>query len=46
MGIEEGKEVQTKGIGNIINKVTEKFPKPTENYAHSGTGSLQDTKQT
>jgi hypothetical protein len=27
MGIEEGKEVQSKGIGNIFNKIiTEKFP--------------------
>jgi chromosome segregation ATPase len=34
MGIEEGDEVQAK------------FSKSRENYAHSGTGSLQDTKQT
>jgi hypothetical protein len=47
MGIKEGEEVQGKGICNIINKIiTEKFPKPRESYAHSGTGSLQDTKQT
>jgi hypothetical protein len=40
MGIEE--EVQEKGMRNIFNKiVTEKFPKSRENYAHSGTGSLQ-----
>jgi hypothetical protein len=26
--------------------VTENFPKSWESYAHWGTGSLQDTKQT
>jgi hypothetical protein len=26
MGIEEGEEVQAKGIHNIFNKITEKFP--------------------
>jgi hypothetical protein len=26
MGIEEGEEVQTKGIHNIFNKITENFP--------------------
>jgi hypothetical protein len=46
MGIEEGKEAQAKGIHNIFNKNNRKFPKPKESYAHSGTGSLQDTKQT
>jgi hypothetical protein len=47
MGIEEGEEVQAKGISSVFNKiVTEKFSKSRENYAHSGTGSLQDTKQT
>jgi hypothetical protein len=45
MGIEEGEEVQAKGICNIFNKIiTENFPNLGENYAHSGTGSLQDTK--
>jgi hypothetical protein len=39
--------VQAKGIRNIFNKIiTEKFSKPRESYAHSGTGGLQDTKQT
>jgi hypothetical protein len=38
-GIEEGEEVQTKGIHSIFNKII------TENFAHSGTRSLQDTKQ-
>jgi hypothetical protein len=46
MGIEEGEEVQAKGIHNIFNKIITIFPKPRENYAHSGTGSLQDTKKT
>jgi hypothetical protein len=45
MGIEEGEEVQAKGICNIFNKII-KIPKSRQNYAHSGTGSLQDTKQT
>jgi hypothetical protein len=27
MGIEEGKEVQAKGIHNIFNKIITKFPK-------------------
>jgi hypothetical protein len=40
MGIEEGEEVQAKGIHN------RKIPKSRENYAHSSIGSLQDTKQT
>jgi hypothetical protein len=40
MGIEGGEEVQTKGMCN-----NRKFPKSRENYAHIGTGSLQDTKQ-
>jgi hypothetical protein len=42
-GIEAGEEVQAKGIQKNNNR---KCPKPTESYAHSGTGSLQDTKQT
>jgi hypothetical protein len=47
MGLEEGEEVQAKGMHNIFNKIiTEKFPKFRERYAHSGTGSLQNTKQT
>jgi hypothetical protein len=46
MGIEEEEEVQAKGICNIFNKIIPENPKSTENYAHSGTGSLQDTKQT
>jgi hypothetical protein len=45
MGIEEEEEVQAKWIRNMFNKIR-KFPKSRENYAHSGTGSLQDTKQT
>jgi hypothetical protein len=47
MGIEEGEEVQAKGISNIFNKNNNrKFPKSRKDYAHTGTGSLQDTKQT
>jgi esterase/lipase len=44
MGIEE-EEVQAKSTHNIFNKIITKFPKPRERYAHSGTGSLKDTKQ-
>jgi hypothetical protein len=45
ISIEE--EVQAKGIYNIINKIiTENFPNPERDFAHSGTGSLQDSKQT
>jgi hypothetical protein len=46
MDIEKGKEVQAKWICNIFNEIITKFPKSKESYAHSGTGSLQDTKQT
>jgi hypothetical protein len=45
MGIEEGEMMQAKGICNILNKII-KFPKSQESFAHSGTGSLQDIKQT
>jgi hypothetical protein len=43
-GIEEWEELQDKGIYNIFNKI--KCPKSQESFDHSGTGSLQDTKQT
>jgi hypothetical protein len=47
MGIEEGEEVQAKGNCNIFKKSNNRtFPKSGESYAHSGTGSLQETKQT
>jgi hypothetical protein len=46
MGIEEGEEVQAKGMHNIFNKIITEFYKSRENYAHSGTGSLQNTEQT
>jgi chromosome segregation ATPase len=46
MDIEEGEEVQATGMCNIFNKIITKFSKPRENYAHSGTGSLQNTEQT
>jgi archaeosine-15-forming tRNA-guanine transglycosylase len=45
MSSEEEKEVKTKGIYNIFNKIITKFPKSQESFACSGTGSLQDTKQ-
>jgi hypothetical protein len=46
MDNEEGEDVQAKGIHNIFNKIiTDNFTN-LESYAHSGTGSLQDTKQT
>jgi hypothetical protein len=47
-GIEEGEEVQAKVICNIFTKKIKnrKFPKSRESYAQSGTGNLQDTKQT
>jgi hypothetical protein len=35
MGIEEGEEVQAKGIYNIFNKILQKFPKSREIYAHT-----------
>jgi chromosome segregation ATPase len=47
MVIEEGEEVQAKGMHNIFNKIiTENLPNLEKNYAHSGTGSLQNTEQT
>jgi hypothetical protein len=47
IGIEEGEEGQAKGIHNIFKKLIPKYsPKSRESFAHSGTGSLQDTKQT
>jgi hypothetical protein len=45
MGIEEGEDVQAKGICNIIQQNNNrKFPKSRENYAHSGTRSLQNRR--
>jgi hypothetical protein len=47
MGIKEGEEVQAKGNHNIFTKIYNRnFSKSTESYAHSGTGSIQNTKQT
>jgi hypothetical protein len=44
MGIEE--EMEEKGMCNIFNIIiTEKFPNLTE-YAHTNTGSLQNSKRT
>jgi hypothetical protein len=46
MGTEEGEEVQAKGMHNIFNKTVRQFLKYRENYAHTGIGGLQNTKQT
>jgi hypothetical protein len=47
MGIEEGEEVQAKGIHNLFNKIiTENSPNLEKTMPNSGTGSLQDIKQT
>jgi hypothetical protein len=46
MSMEEGEEVQAKGIHNAFNKIiAENFPN-IKRVVRSGTGSLQDTKQT
>jgi chromosome segregation ATPase len=46
MDIEEGEEIQAKRTHNIVNKIiTENFSNRKTNI-HSGTGSLQNTKQT
>jgi hypothetical protein len=46
MGIEEGERVHAKGIHNIFNKIIKEIFQIGGSYAHSGTGSLLDTKQT
>jgi hypothetical protein len=46
MSIEQAEEVQAKEIHNIFNKIKQKILKTGENYAHLGSRSLQDTKQT
>jgi hypothetical protein len=46
MGIEEGEEVQAKGMCNIFNKIITKFPKSRERYSYTDARGLQDTKQT
>jgi ribosomal protein L39E len=46
MGIEEGEEVQAKGMCNIFNKIITKFPKSREIYSHTDARGLQNTKQT
>jgi hypothetical protein len=46
MGI-EGEEVQAKRIHNILKKNdNRKIPKSQESFAHTGTRSFQDVKQT
>jgi hypothetical protein len=45
MGIEEGEEIQTKGIDNLFNKIViENIPQPQEREGHPGARSLQNTK--
>jgi chromosome segregation ATPase len=47
MGIEEGEEVQAKGMCNIFNKtITEKFLKSREIYSQTDARGCQNTKQT
>jgi hypothetical protein len=47
MGIEEGEEVQAKGMHNILNKIiTENFPSLEKTMSIQGIGRLQNTKQT
>jgi chromosome segregation ATPase len=48
MAIEEGEEVQAKGMCNIVNKIiTKNFPNLEKTIAiQVGTGSLQNSKQT
>jgi hypothetical protein len=46
MGIEEGAKMKAKRIGNIFKKIMKKnVPKLKNRFAHSGTGTLKDTKQ-
>jgi hypothetical protein len=45
MGIEEGEEVQAKGMRNIFNN-NGKFPKSRERYSHTDARGLQDPKHT
>jgi chromosome segregation ATPase len=46
ISIEEGEEVQAKRMHNVFNKIIAELPKSRKNYAHSGTGSFQNTEQT
>jgi hypothetical protein len=46
MGIEEGEEVQVKGIHNIFKVTAGNFPNLKKELSESCTGSLLDTKQT
>jgi hypothetical protein len=45
MGLEKEKRCKQKELIIYATKYR-KFPKSTKNYAHSGKGILQDTKQT
>jgi hypothetical protein len=45
MGIEEGKEVQVKGIHSIFNKIITENYQSLRKFDHSDTGSLQNAKQ-
>jgi hypothetical protein len=47
MGIEEGEEVQAKGMHNIFNKIiTENFPNLEKSIPIQDARGLQNTKQT
>jgi chromosome segregation ATPase len=46
MGIEEGRGASKRDSEYTQQNNNRKFPKPRESYAHSGTGGLQNTKQT
>jgi DNA repair exonuclease SbcCD ATPase subunit len=46
MGIEEGEEVQAKGMHNRFNNKNRKFPKSREIYYHTDARGLQNTKNT
>jgi hypothetical protein len=46
MGIEEGEEIQTKGIGNLFNRIiVENFPNLEKGESHPGAGSLQNNSK-
>jgi hypothetical protein len=46
MGIEEGRGASKRNAKYIQQNNNRKFAQSRENHAHSGTGSLQDTKRT
>jgi hypothetical protein len=46
MGIEDGEEVQEKGMHNIQQNNNRNLPKSRKNYTYTSTGRLQNSKQT